>query len=420
MFITLMTWILAQIVILVIFWRHPQGSDQGGYMQLAQACYGAGQWYPMPVQVYSRYIWAPGFVNFLILQLRIFGNMDINGVFNLLMNIGIVAEIYYLGRYFFNDMAAKWAVILWCFMYSNVILIASAGTEIPFLFLSLTAFCLCLSKKAKYIILAALLFTIANWIRPLILIFIPSVIIYMLIRRYKVACYLYLLLPVFLFTFLIGAVTKTRIGYFVFQSTTSGMNLIMTANDKAYGGVANFLTNDTTSTAYIKNEDSYTFLQKDSIWKARAIKWIKAHPVKFTKLYIKKLGGLYIEDSWADRPLLGGDALVGAYVINHEISSERIAKEAILRGIKSLVYYIVLIAFIYSIIVSRKELIDRKVLISDKGIILLILIMGTLITCVFAVSPRYHYPFAFVLVLFAGYGIDTWFKKNNELIDDKN
>ena len=195
-------------------------------------------------------------------------------------------------------------------------------------------------------------------------------------------------------------------GYFIFQSTTSGVNLVMTSNDKAYGGVATSLLKDSTSTAYIKNEDAYTFIQRDSIWKARSIVWIKSHPIKALGLYFKKLGGLYIEDSWADRPLLGGDGFLDSYVNGSKVSEQKFRLEIIKRGAKSFFYYLVLLTFFYSIFITRKSL------LSEKGAILMILIIGTLLTAVFAVSPRYHYPFAFVLVLFAAYGIDTMFKKN--------
>jgi hypothetical protein len=404
--------VLAQLVVLIYFWGKPQHSDQKGYMELAKQCFGINDWYPIPAQVYSRYIWAPGFVNFLILQLKLFGTMNANGVFNLLMNLAIVGEIYFIGQRFFNVATAKIAVIFWCILYSNIILVAPSGTEIPFLFLCLTAFCLCLSRNLMLIILAGALFALANWIRPLAIIFMPTVILYMIIHRYKLVHYISLLVPIFVVITWIGSSAKERTGYFVHQSTTSGMNLIMTSNDKAYGGVANFLTNDPTSTAYIADEDKYTFVEKDSIWKSRAIVWIKSNPVKAAQLYAKKLVGLYVEDSWADRPLLGGDALIGSYVVTDKVSKASFFKEIGLRVIKSLFFYLLLVAFVYSVIVNRKEL------ISEKGLFLLILVLGTLLTSIFAVSPRYHYPFTFVLVLFAAYGFDTLLRTTKKEISE--
>jgi hypothetical protein len=402
MFIILALWVIAQIVVMALFWDKQQGSDQGEYIKMALYCFQHNEWYPMKIDTYSDYIWAPGFVNFLILQLKLFGTLHLNMVFNLLMNVAITIEIYYLSKQFFNKRASILSVIIWCLLYSNLMIVAPAGTEIPFLFLSLTAFCFCLTPRSYLFLIAGVLFALANWVRPFAIVFILVALMFMFWKRYKLINYINLAVSFFIIVFLIGKSTQNKIGYFVFQSSVSGVNLIQTANDKAYGGVATSLFIDTTSIAYIQNASSYTFLQKDSIWKMRAIEWIKQNPFKFAKLYFIKFAGLYSEDSWPDRPLLGGAAFVNKYIVDNKMSSSVFWKEMFNRGLKSIVYYFVLIAFFYSIIINRKSL------FSEKGIILMVLVIGTFITNIFPVSPRYHYSFLFVIVLFAAYGIDTF------------
>lgn len=403
----LVLWILAQIVVVIYFWGEPQGSDQGAYIDIARRCFAHNEWYPMQQDIYSSYIWAPGFINFLILQLKAWGTLNLNMILNLLMNLLIVGEIFYLGERFFNRSTAIWAVILWCLLYSNLMIVAPAGTEIPFLWLSLTAFCFCLSPRIYLLIVAGVLFALANWIRPLVIIFVLTTLAFMVIKKFKPVNFLALLLPLFLTVFVIGKATEQKTGYFVFQSSTSGANLIMTANDKAYGGVAVSVLTDSTSIAYIPDAGSFTFAQKDSIWKARAVAWIKEHPVKFAKLYLLKFGGLYVEDSWADRPLLGGGSFVSSYVVDGKVTQAAFVGQMTIRVLKSIGYYLVLLLFFYALIVHRKSL------LSEKGILLMILITGTLLTNIFSVSPRYHYPFVFVLVLFAAYGIDGILKERS-------
>lgn len=397
-------WIIAQIIVILAFWDKPQGSDQGAYMQLAKDCYEAGEWYPMGEHVYASYIWAPGFINFLILQLKLFGTLNLNMVFNLLMNIGIVGQIYYLGKYFFNKRTAYISIIFWVLLYSNLMIVAPCGTEIPFLFLALSGFCLCLNQRIFTIFLAGILFGLANWIRPLSIIFLIPILIFMFWQRYRWKYFLALFSSLFLIIGAIGIISQERTGYFIFQSSTSGVNLIMTANDRAYGGVASSVFADSTNQAYIANIESYTFAQRDSIWKSRSIEWIKDNPLKYTFLYVKKLGGLYIEDSWADRPILGGDGFVDSFVVGGKVSKIDFVKRTGLMALKSLFYYIIMGFFIYSLIVHYKEKISIKV------ILLLILLLGTASSCLFAISPRYHYPFLFVITLWAAYGVDYYLK----------
>lgn len=393
--------IVVQIILIVKFWGIQQGSDQGEYIKLAQDCFSRGEWYPMSEHLYYSYLWAPGLINFFILQLKLFGTVNFNMVFNLLMNLGIVYEIYWLAKRFFSTRTALLSVIFYNLLYSNYFVVVPAGTEVPFLFLSLTAFCLCVVGKMRHVLIAGLLFALANWIRPLVVIFVPVVILYFLYHRYNWKRYLALVVPMVAFALVVGFATQQKIGYFCFQSSTSGCNLIMTANDKAYGGVATSLFRDSTSTCYIENAKSLTFVEKDAIWKERAFEWIKDNPGRFVKLYLLKIGGLFVEDSWADRPILGGNGFVDSVATGGASVGvfERFAK----MFAKSIVYYLVGILFCYSLFVHRKEI------VSEKGWLLLILLAGILLTCLFSVSPRYHYPFLFTIVIWAAYGFEHRF-----------
>lgn len=402
-------WIIVQIVMIAYFFNTEQRSDQGAYMAIARDCFENGEWYPMQKHVYSSYIWAPGLINYFILQLKIFGTLKLNMVFNLLMNVGILYEVYYLARRFFSVQTAYISVIVFCLLYSNYFVVLPAGTEIPFLFLSLTAFCLCLNtgRKVGLLVLAGVLFAVANWIRPLVIIFVPVAVLYMIVNRYRWQHYVSLLLPIVCIISIIGISTKNKIGYFNYQSTTSGVNLIMTANDAAYGGVAVYVVDDTTNIAYIKDAEKLTFVERDSIWRSRAVQWIKENPVRYAKLYCMKLGGLYIEDSWPDRPILGGDGFVGQ-AASGNTSDSALYKRIFYMFSRSLVYYIIGICFLYALIVRRKEI------FTPKGWVLLVLLLGTLSTCLLAVSPRYHYPFLFAIIIWGAYGIETFFDRKRK------
>ena len=398
-------WIIIQVVLIIVFWNVDQRSDQGAYLDMANDYFSRGSWYPDIKELYSTYIWAPGLINMFIAELHIFGSLKANYFINLILNICILWNVWLLANRFFSKRTAYISVILFCFTYSNIMVVLPAGTEMPFLALAISAFSLCLSNKSiRNLIIAGILLALANWIRPLVITFIPVILLYMFLNKSKASHYIALIVPMIVLTLSFGWMAKKQLGHFCFQSTTSGVNLIMTANDKAYGGVATSLLGDSTSSCHIKDANKYTYIEKDSIWKARSIEWIKEHPFKFTGLYFAKIAGLYVEDSWAERPIIGGDGFVD------KAAHGKADKMAIIKRVlnmlgKSIVYYVILCLSIISLFKYRKEI------LSDKGYIILICILGTLATCIFSVTPRYHYPFLFALTIWAAYGVDKFLIK---------
>src|SRR5574344_1032829 len=91
-------WIIVQVILIFCHFG-PQQGDWGTYIHLAHKCYDAGGWYPMKDDLYSKYIFAPGLVNLLIAEARLFGSISINKWLYLLMNVGVLADIYYLARH---------------------------------------------------------------------------------------------------------------------------------------------------------------------------------------------------------------------------------------------------------------------------------------------------------------------------------
>ena len=277
-------WMIVQIVLMVYFWGIRQMSDQGQYIDMALNHFKNEEWYPSKTDLYSMYIWAPGLINYLILQLKLFGTINVNYISNFLLNIGILYNLFFLAKRFFSERTAYLSVFLFCLTYSNIFVVLPAGTEIPFLFLALMALNISLTPKTLNLIIAGVLFALANWIRPLSMIFIVAVLVYMFYKKVYWTKYISFMGAMMILTLLFGYIAKKQMGYFVFQSTTSGINLIMTANDRAYGGVASSLSRDSTSTVYLANAEKYTIFEKDSIYKARSVEWIKEHPFRYAGL----------------------------------------------------------------------------------------------------------------------------------------
>ena len=182
--ITVGLWILIQVVLIIVFWNVDQRSDQGLYLDMANDYFSRGSWYPDIKELYSTYIWAPGSINMFIADLLLFGSLKDNYFINLILNICIFGNVLFLAKRFFSKRTAYIAVIMFCFTYSNIMVVLPAGTEIPFLALAITAFSLCLSNKSiRNLIIAGILLALANWIRPLVITFISVISLYMFLTK---------------------------------------------------------------------------------------------------------------------------------------------------------------------------------------------------------------------------------------------
>jgi len=413
-------WIAAQMVLIVCFWgaSHQDTSGIGLYIAIAQRCFENGQWYPMAKDVYSLQelspplvwgIWNPGYINYLILQLHVFGTVNFNAVLNLFLNIAMLFEVFYLGKKFFSKRTGLVSAIIFCLFYSNLMVVLDTNTENPFLFLCLSGLCLVFSGKWKYVIAASLLFALANWIRPLAIIYLLACALYFFITKAKFYNYAALIIPYVLALFIIGTITHKKIGYFVYQSTTSGYNLLATSYDGAKGNVVNYIFENEGGAGFIDNMDSLTFAQKDSIWKSRAFSWIRKHPVKFGTLFLKKIPALYLHDAWPFGWYYWRDAAItqnffsgGSNAAQKAVFVKKLLSQALL----SIPYYLTFPLFFYALWINRREV------FTVKAVFLVLLAAGTAITCIFNVATRYHYPFIFTVIIYAAWGLDTLIEKN--------
>lgn len=93
---------LIQVSLIAHWWDVTQFSDYGEYGRLAYGAYNAGSWYPSRNQLYGLFIFSPGFVNWLYIQLLIFGTLAYNPVFNMLLNLGIMTCVFRIADTFFH------------------------------------------------------------------------------------------------------------------------------------------------------------------------------------------------------------------------------------------------------------------------------------------------------------------------------
>ena len=361
-----------------------------------------GMPYPTAFNNNDIYIQSPGYVNFLALLYSIFGSYRIALVFKVLFNIAIIGEIYYLAKTFFSQRTADVSVILYCLMPVNVFVSISFYNELDYLFLALTAFCLCIWKKRLWIIfVAGFLFAYAHTIRPIEVVLILCILIYFFVKKCNYKQYLALFVPYVLTLLLFGSYCKSQTGYFITTSTVTGHNLIFIANDESNGGQPHELKLHYLKgkIGYIPNMEKVHFAKKDSIWKNGGVNWIKKHPLHYIKSYIH--GATLImfrNDSWSIPKLSPYDDI-------EEVNKMPNPKQAHLvlyarQFAYSLVFYITLFAFAWSLVKNRKNL------LSLKGLFVLIPFLTVMGTSLLGTETRYHYPFMFAMILWAAYGLN--------------
>ena len=398
-------WVLAQIILVIVYWDYPQGPDQQGYMHHALQNYAIGSTYPSLLNLTDQYLQSPGMVNYLILQHALFGTTDfrIDKLFNILLNVGILANVYYLAKRFFGQTTACLSVIVFCILPTNIFAPIWHLSELPYLFLALTGFSLSLSRKSGFVILASILYAVAHTFRPLVLAFLLTSCVFYWFDKRKVTTYIWMLIPYLGVLCIIGFHNKSNTGYFVTSSTTGGYNLIMTANDHAHAWPEFSLFGDTTNIAYIPNVHQMPFTEKDSIYKARAIHWIGQHLGRYMTLYVEKIGRLWSGDVWSIPPFSRWDNYDYIRVQPEEEQGRLVLIRRAIQAVEGLPYYALVVLFFTTLFRQRKDI------LSGKGLFLLILLLGTAGTCLFTVEVRFHYPYLFCLILWGAYGLQRFF-----------
>ena len=111
------------------------------------------------------------------------------------------------------------------------------------------------------------------------------------------------------------------------------------------------------------------------------------------------MAALYCEDTWTERvkPDMGFRVVLSKVQGNRLKLTELIVSLAL----KSIAYYTVLLLFLYYIWTNRRDL------LRERNVYLLIPALGTAVTVLFVITSRYHYPYLFAITIYAAAGLDT-------------
>lgn len=402
-FVVAVLWVIVQIVILVLGWNHRLSPDSVEFTANAKFSYEHEVLYPSIYNLYDRFTHAPGLVNFLIVVYAIFGTFKAAIILNLLMNVAILYEVYYVAKFFFNVKVAYVSVLLYCIIIVPLFVPLHILSDHPSYFLFLTGFCLSLQKKWYWVVLAGVCYALSYTIRPTVLAYLVASIVFLVVNKRSYRYHFYLLIPYIGLLYGIGKYFENEIGIYTNTSHISGYGMMHAANEKTWAGPDMSFDGDPQNSGYIANADKLTFAEKDSIWRTRAIQWIKDHPQQYLMLAPQRFFRSYALDYWSLQDAFEDNQYENAI---HSSNPEKALRDLRLKQMMvSVPYYLVMMLFVVALIIHRKQV------FSNKGVILIITALFTGTTFLFAAEHRSHYAFLFPMVIWAAFGVTEYYVK---------
>lgn len=402
--------ILIQLIIVIVGNPTQMMNDARSYVGLAKHAATVGHLYPTEPDLYGSYLFAPGYVNWLTAWFAM-GFTERAPIFvNILFNVGILFEIYYLGTKAFNRVVGSIASLLFMLSITTYASILTLLTEQMFTFLAGLGLCLAVTNKKRNLLFAGILIGLANWIRPLGIIYLACIVLMCLFCLVKKS-YLKQLFVGFIATaLLIGAITYSASGIFAFQSSTFGVNLVMSANDYAHGNTSSGSKIFAKGEAGDLSDSGMTFKEKDIYWRKMGFEWIKEHPKAYFGMMPSKLARLYGVDIGFLDVFTGKDGIIQKPTYMKSILTDfpKLNPLQTVVAYNSIFYLCVFLFAVVSAILCMKK--RNRYAISFVGLWL----FGTLATLPFPCSSRYHYPYMMFIFILAAALLYTMKNKDED------
>lgn len=279
-FIIIAVFTILQLLTLAVFGYTPY-PDSNGYISIAEECISENDWYPIATNINDyQFLWNIGAINIVVFSLKFFHSITpLLIVYSLIK--GITAALFYaITRKIFNPCVAIIALIIYAIYPANYGEGTSVLSELPFTFFVMLG--IYLSTVRNCSITGGMMLAIANWCRPMGIVFLLAMVIYFLFRWCKS---LKLFIGYAAMITIIGCVNMHRTGLFLYQAKTGWMALMDYSSD-----------HDPQS-MMIRERIDWNVTQKDSAWQSLFIDWLKDHPKEYLAQMPTKLINTYISDN---------------------------------------------------------------------------------------------------------------------------
>lgn len=287
------------LIVLGVFGYTPT-NDGEGYIEFAKECIAFGQPYPCtPTIVGKPFIWNIGQINLVALSLSLF-----QSVFPILLLMCFLKAltaycIARLSELLFNKSVGTIAIILYILYPNNWGQSTTILSEIPSVALTLSALLLVLQQRQGiYLFIAGLLLGLANWFRPIGLVFIGSLFLFYLLFERKALLYKLgmTLLGYAMFILTVGTMCYLRTGYFLYQSDTLWFNMAEATYEKSVEPHYNAEMYPKGTARYIENREQKTAIECSQIWKERSLEWLKDNKLHYIQKVPGRLAYMYVND----------------------------------------------------------------------------------------------------------------------------
>lgn len=287
------------LLLVLLFFGYTPTNDGEGYIELARKAMGDGMLYPSPSSIRGYpFVWNIGEICMVEGALLLFHTVIPVLILNCLLKALTAYLIALTARQLFNERIGLIALLLFVAYPNNWGDSTMLVTEIPAIAMALIGIYLILTdeRKSRWLI-AGLLFAISSWIRPLSLIYIGSVFLCHLIwKRQILRNYLFLAAIYLAFTVVVGLGSKSRTGYFLYQTDTMWFNMAEATYETSTKPHYDSDMYPKGTIRYIADREHKDAVECTAIWRSRCLDWLKGHPVQYLKKVPGRLFWMYFSD----------------------------------------------------------------------------------------------------------------------------
>lgn len=271
---------LLQLVILFIFGYTPY-PDSNGYLLIAEECIEHGEPYPVSTLLNDYpFLWNIGAINAVALSLKLFHSVTPLLILYSLMKGATAALFYAVTRKVTSNRIALIALILYVIYPANYGESTSTLSELPFMFFVMLGMYCSLVRKQSF--LGGMLLAIANWFRPMAIVFLLALLIILLFKWRKS---IKLIVGYVCMIVIIGTVTMIRTGSFLYQAKTGWFAL------------SDYSTSHADISMQVRENLQWDVSEKDATWQRIFFDWLKEHPAEYVSQMPKKLADTYVSDN---------------------------------------------------------------------------------------------------------------------------
>lgn len=288
----LLTYTVLQFVCLFMFGYTPY-PDSEGYILLAKECVANCTFYPVNLDdIY--FLWNIGAINAVVLSFYMF-----NSVFPLLLLYtlmqGLTALLAYLiALELFGRRNAFISLCLFVLYPAGYGCGTSVLSEVPFVFFSMLALYFSLRNKLMF---GGICLAIANYFRPMAIIYIVALLLFMVMKRASMRKYVCLLVGFFLVTCSVGTVNYVLKGRYFTQGAMGWMGLMQYSWDHDSNKEDDYALFAGGDPNKIDDALGYNSLQRDSVWRSHFLIWLSNNKGEYLMQMPEKVFRTYVSDN---------------------------------------------------------------------------------------------------------------------------